>query len=98
MDGEEYEQLKFQKAGIIKQIDGMGDAEMSFDQANEDMVTFVMENKVRDGLVSGNGSTWKEITFAPSAATALNGAPTENAKRNPAPNTLAQGDKCCVIA
>ena len=96
MDGEEYEQLKFQKAGIIKQIEGMADAEMNFDQANEDMVTFVHENEVNDGLVSGNGSTWKEISFATSAATALNGAPTENAKHNPAPN--ARGNKCCVIA
>jgi|EP00979_Chaetoceros_neogracilis_P001786 CRISPR/Cas system CSM-associated protein Csm5 (group 7 of RAMP superfamily) len=94
MDDEEIDNLEFQKAGIIKHIEGIAEAEMNCDQANEEMVAFVKEKELQDGLVSGSGSGWKEKSFAPTVD--VNGSPPENARN--IPKQSAQEKKCCVIA
>lgn len=96
MDNEELDQLQFQKVGMIQQIEGMAKSEITFEQANEEMVAFVKEKELQDGLISGNGSSWKEISFAPSVE--INSAPTPENASNIAGQAVEEKHKCCVIA
>jgi hypothetical protein len=84
-DFDEVQQLEMQKENLRELMKGMETSEMDFTQANEAMINFAKEHEADDGLVSGTGCAWKEITSA---------VVTERVESG---DVVEEGDGCCVI-